>query len=180
MEQELAIEMQAVPELLANPPEYNDPDQFKEWATHTSHAAVNDLYFNQSNHRIPHHFTNDFRSLIMETTPDCLTQHMTAKMRNDLVTSVRSAYLQARTGHWNRAIRSLTKAHEITEPHAFRKYGNAASKRQNQYSAQSTSIKRLLNLAEPLARAEKRKADESLTPWMNIPTDPANQLAMRL
>ena len=180
MEQELAVEMQAVPELLANPPEYSDLDQFEEWATHTSYAAVNDLYFNQNNHQIPHHFTNDFRNLIMETTPDRLTQHMTAKMRNDLVISVRSAYIEARTGHWNMAIRSLTKAHEITEPNAFRKYGNSASKRQNHYSVQSTSIRRLLNLAEPLARDEKRKADESNTPWTNIPSEPADQLAMRL
>lgn len=179
IEQEIAVEIQAVPELLANPPECNDSDQFNEWATHTSHAALNDLYFNQSNHQIPHHFTNDFRSLIADTTPDCLTQHMTVKMRNDLVISVRSAYLQARTGHWNKAIRSLTKAHEITEPHAFRKFGNAASKRQSQYSVQSTAIRRLLSLSEPLAKDEKRMADEGTTPWMNIPTDPANQLTMR-
>ena len=179
MEQQIAVEIQAVPELLANHPEHSDSDQFNEWATHTSHAALNDLYFNQNNHQIPHHFTNDFRSLITETTPDCLTQHMTVKMRNDLIISVRSAYLQARTGHWNKAVRSLTKAHEITEPHAFRKFGNAASKRQNQYSVQSTSIRRLLSLAEPLAKHEKSMANESPTAWMNIPTDPANQLTMR-
>ena len=179
MEKNIAVEIQAVPELLANPPECADSDQFNEWATHTSHAAVNDLYFNQNNHQIPHHFTNDFRNLIMETTPNGLTQHMTVKMRNDLVISVRSAYLHARTGHWNKAVRSLTKAHEITEPHAFRKFGNAASKRQRQYSVQSASIRRLLSLAEPLAKDEKSKADESPTPWMNIPTDPAKQLTMR-
>ena len=177
-EQLLAIELQAVPELLANPPECSESDQFKEWANQATDAAVNDLYFNQDNHQIPSHFTDDFRSLIMETNPDRLTQHITGKMRNDLIISVRSAYLQARTGQWNKAIQSLTKAHEITEPYTFGKYGKAAEQRQNQYSVQSSSIRSLLNLAEPLAIEERHKANESPTPWMNLPTGPVKQLTM--